>query len=409
MAQLDGPARQARTDVTTRIALLGILTIVAYGSWHYGFGVLLADIKLDLRSRDRTMAFGFGLANVLTGALGAFAGRSLDRHGVHRIFLAGGLAGGGLLAMSSWMHSPWSFAAVFGLAGGFIGATGFYAITQAVAARTSPGQEAGAITRLTIWGALSSPILIPATELSRRWWGWRTTLRLDGVLVLAAFVAAIASDRDHMSVAARPSTHPLQAVRSALRDPTIRRLAGSAAATAAAVEILLLYQIRIMTAVGVAVAAASGLAGARGLAQLLGRLPLTRTVARFGVRATLVAARFGLAMGCLVIVVSDNIALAIVYVIVAGATIGALSPLEGIFAIGELAPDDLGTLMGSLALLSGAAGAAGPILAAVVVDATSRPSNAAILAAVFATVAALVLPTRPRRYESSHRHASHES
>jgi MFS family permease len=195
-----------------------------------------------------------------------------------------------------------------------------------------------------------------------------------------------------------------------LRDPTIRRLVGSAAATAAAVEILLLYQIRIMTAVGVAAATASGLAGARGLAQLLGRLPLTRVVARFGVRATLVAARFGLAIGCLVIVVRDNTLLAIVFVIVAGATIGALSPLEGIFAIGELPADDLGTLMGSLALLSGAAGASGPILAGVIVDATSHTSNAAILAAVFATLAALVLPTRPRRHEARHRApASHGS
>jgi MFS family permease len=400
MAQFDGQAEVAATRVATRIALLGILTIVAYGSWFYGFGVLLADIKRDLRSRDRTMALGFGLANVLTGALGAFAGRSLDRHGVHRVFLAGGIAGGGLLALSSWMRTPWSFAAVFGVAGGLIGATGFYAITQAVAARTAPGQEANAITRLTIWGALSSPILIPATELSRRWCGWRTTLRLDALLVLAAFVAAIACDRDQMSVAARPSTHPLDAIRSALHDPTIRRLVGSAAATAAAVEILLLYQIRIMTALGVTASAAAGLAGARGLAQLLGRLPLTRTVARFGVRATLVAARFGLAIGCLVIVLSDNMLLAIVYVIVAGATIGALSPLEGIFAIGELPPDDLGTLMGSVALLSGAAGAAGPILAAVVVDATTRTSNAAILAAVFAALAALVLPTQPRQGEA---------
>jgi MFS family permease len=400
MAQLDGHAEEAATGIATRIALLGILTIVAYGSWYYGFGVLLADIKRDLRSRDRTMALGFSLANVLTGALGAFAGRSLDRHGVHRIFLAGGVAGGGLLALSSWMQTPWSFAVVFGVAGGLIGATGFYAITQAIAARTAPGQEAKAITRLTIWGAFASPILIPATELSRRWWGWRTTLRLDAILVLAAFVAAIASDRDHTSVAARPSTHPLRAVRAALHDPTIRRLVGSAAATAAAVEILLLYQIRIMTAVGVAATVASGLAGARGLAQLLGRLPLTRTVTRFGVRATLVAARFGLAIGCLVIVLSDNLTLAIVYVIVAGATIGALSPLEGIFAIGELPPDDLGTLMGSLALLSGAAGAAGPILAAVVVDATTRTSNAAILAAVFAALAALVLPTHPGQGEA---------
>lgn len=376
-----------------------MLTIVTYGSWFYGFGVLLADISHDLRSRDRTMALGFGLANILTGVLGAVAGRNLDRHGVRRIFVVGGLVGGGLLAASSWMNSPWSFALVFGIAGGLIGATGFYSVTQAVAARTSPGVQARAITRLTIWGAFSAPLFIPATDAARRWWGWRTTLRLDAVLVVAAFLAAIASDPLRATKARRPSRSSLRSARAALGDPTIRRLAGSAAASAAAMEILLLYQVRIMIAVGVAVAAASWFAGARGLAQLLGRLPLTRTVDRFGVRPTLCAARIGLSIGCLSIVLSGHTWSALVYVVVAGATIGALSPLEGIFAATTLPQDDLGSLMGGLALLSGVAGACGPILAAVIVDATHRTVDAAILAAGCAALGVVILPARRTRAE----------
>ena len=113
-----------------------------------------------------------------------------------------------------------------------------------------------------------------------------------------------------------------------------------------------------------AAAAASWFAGARGLAQLLGRLPLTRTVARYGVRTTLVAARIGLALGCVSIVWSGHTWSTLVYVVVAGATIGALSPLEGIFAATTLPQADLGSLMGGLALLAGVAGASGPILAA---------------------------------------------
>ena len=119
------PQHNDGATVSAGIALLGVLTIVAYGSWYYGFGVLVGDISRDPRSPDRTMAIGFGLANILTGVLGALAGRSLDRHGVRRIFLAGGFVGGGLLAASSWTSTPWSFAVVFGLAGGLIGATGF--------------------------------------------------------------------------------------------------------------------------------------------------------------------------------------------------------------------------------------------------------------------------------------------
>lgn len=158
-------------------------------------------------------------------------------------------------------------------------------------------------------------------------------------------------------------------------------------------EILLLYQVRIMIAVGMAAAAASWFAGARGLAQLLGRLPLTRTVARYGVRTTLVAARIGLALGCVSIVWSGHTWSTLIYVVVAGATIGALSPLEGIFAATTLPQNDLGSLMGGLAL-SGVAGASGPILAAVIVDATHRTADAAILAAVCAALSVLILPLR---------------
>lgn len=49
--------------------------------------------------------------------------------------------------------------------------------------------------------------------------------------------------------------------------------------------------------------------------------------------------------------------------------------------------------MGGLALLSGVAGASGPILAAVIVDATHRTADAAILAQC-AALRVLILPLR---------------
>ena len=228
-------------------------------------------------------------------------------------------------------------------------------------------------------------------------------------VVAVAFYAAIAADPLRIAVAVRPSRNPLRAATAALGDPTIRRLVGSAAATAAAMEILLLYQVRIMTAVGLAASAASGFAGARGLAQLLGRLPLTRTIAHFGVRATMVAARIGLAVGCTLIVWSGHTWVAVVYVFVAGATLGALSPLEGIFATITLPPDDLGSLMGGLALLSGVAGAAGPVLAAVIVDATHRTAHAAILAAGCAALGAVILPVQSDTFRGALREREERS
>ncbi len=380
-------------SLQARVGVLGVLTIVAYGSWYYGFGVLLDDLRTQLHSSDRVLTVGFGLAQLLTGVLGIAAGRVLDRRGVRVVFGAGATGGAGLLWLSSMAGGPWMFALLFGSAGGIIGATGFYAMTQSIAARLAPGREAVSIARLTVWGAFSSPLFIPGTGLANRWWGWRTTLRIDAVLIGVAFGAAMAVvDRTRATRSPRPSTSPITAVRAAFAVPMIRRLALSACAATAGMAILLVYQVPLLIAAGLSATAASTLAGARGFAQLLGRLPLSRIITRFGVRPSLRAARAMLAVGCLLIIVSGHTFLAFVYVLIAGASIGAMSPLDGIYARQSLPPDDLGTLMGSIALLTGIAGALGPFLAAVLVDTTGHRSSAAFLAAACATVGALTLP-----------------
>ena len=276
------------------------------------------------------------------------------------------------------------FALLFGAAGGVIGATGFYAMPQSIAARLAPGREAAPIARLTIWGALSSPLFIPGTGLANGWSGWRTTLRIDVVLVAVAFaVASAVVDRTGATSSPRPSVSPVLAVRLAFQSPAIRRLSAFACAATGGMAILLVYQVPLLVAAGVSATTASALGGARGFAQLLGRPPLTRIIGRFGVRPCLRSARAALALGCLVVVVSGHTALAILYIVLAGASIGAMSSLDGIYARQSLPPDDLGTLMGAVALLTGAAGAIGPVLAAVLVDAIGRRSTAAFHGGLF--------------------------
>ncbi len=376
--------------------MLGGLTIVAYGSWFYGFGVLFDDIGTALRSSDRVLTAGFGLAQLLTGLLGIVAGRNLDRRGVRAVFAVGAIAGGGLLWASSMANGPWTFALLFGSAGGIIGSTGFYAMTQSVAARLAPGAETVAIARLTIWGAFSSPLFIPGTGLANRWWGWRTTLRIDAVLVAVAFaIAALVVDRAGATASPRPGGSPLVALRAAFATGPIRRLVLSGSAAGAGTSILLVYQVSLLVVAGISATLASTLAGARGFAQLLGRLPLARVVNRFGVRSSLRVARAALGLSCLLVLVSGNIALAILYVVVAGTSIGAMSPLDGIYARQLLPPEDLGTLMGAVALLTGLASATGPMLAAVLVDATGSRRAAAVLAAACAIAGALTLHRKP--------------
>lgn len=75
------------------IGSLGLLTIVAYGTWYYGFGVLLDPIH-DTEGWSRgALGAVFGAAIFVNGVGAAIGGRLLDAAGPRRTFL---LASGAL-------------------------------------------------------------------------------------------------------------------------------------------------------------------------------------------------------------------------------------------------------------------------------------------------------------------------
>jgi MFS family permease len=378
--------------------MLGVLTIVAYGSWFYGFGVLLDDLRADLGTGLGVLTAGYALAQVLTGMLGMVVGRVLDRRGASVPLAVGSVAGPGLLVAASFATHPVVFALMFGLGGGVIGATGFYHLTQTVVARLAPGYEARAIARLTIWGAFSSPLLIPATEFARATVGWRWTMRLGALAV--AVVSAIAAafvDPHRATRSDRPSPTPLGAVRGALGDPAVRRLAGSSLAGSFGMSTLVVLQVPTMVAAGLDRATAATLAGARGIAQLLGRLPLGWVLRRVSARRALRSAKVLVAVGAVLLAVSGNLVLAIGFVVVAGAGLGAVSPLEGIYAREVLPAHDLGVLMGSLHLTLGLASGLGPLVAAALNDVTSSAWAGAMVAATASLLSAALLGQPPDR------------
>lgn len=375
-----------------RIALLGVLTIVAYGSWFYGFGVLIDEIEAELPGGLAPLTAGYAIAQVLTGVLGVVVGRMLDRSGARRPFAVGAAVGPALLVASTFVNDPWAFALLFGAGGGVVGSTAFYHLTQTVSARLAVGLEARAIARLTIWGAFASPILIPVTEVLRAAVGWRDTIRIGALAVAVVLaVAAVFVDPSGRTASSAPTANPLLAVRVALTEPRIRRLALSSLAGSFSMSVLVVLQVPMMVAGGLERSTAAGLAGARGLAQLLGRLPLGFVLRRWSARASLRAAKVAVGVGALLLAGTTSLTVAVLFVLVAGTGIGAVSPLEGIYAREVLPPQDLGTLMGALHLLLGFAAGLGPVVAGLTVDLTGRTSSGLVLAGIAAFVAAGLL------------------
>lgn len=401
-----------RTTVDHRVsAVLGIVTICAYGSWYYAFGVLLDPIRLDTGWGEATLAASFSAGVVLAGLGSLFGGRLLDQHGPQRVFLLAAALGGGSLFVASVAPIAAVFVASSAVGLGTLGSLGFYHVTMAATVRLHPDAPARAIAVLTIWGALASAVFLPLTAWLVELTGWRATVRVLASTSAMAFLlgaVALPSTPGPAPVRERRGTEAAHDLaRSDLRSPDrplLRRVMHQAVAAGpprnlaaaigfggVAMSTLLVYQVPTMTALGLPAATAATFAGVRGFAQLGGRLPLGRLLDRFGVDRALVIAFTAIAVGGGLLAIADDRPTALAFAIVAGFGIGAFSPLQGIKAQELFAGETLGATMGFYGSLMMLAGAVGPALAGVVADATGERRWASVIVVMAAVAAAVAI------------------
>lgn len=379
------------------IPALGAATIASYGAAYYAYGVLIEPIAASTGWSSTMLGAIFSGVLIVGGLVGVAGGRLLDRFGPTPLFLVTGLAGAGLLATASFLDGYLPFAVCYGTACGLISGLGFYHVTQPAAARSRPHDPSSAIVQLTIIGAFCSPIYLPATAWLVTVVGWRGAIEVHAVVVALVFCIAALIVRVPVSdsSAGAPLEPSIDVLRQVIRDAAVRRWVVATLISGAAVDVLLVYQVPAMTAAGLPLAAAATIAGARGFAQLAGRLPLTRILRRFGTRRAIVAAHVVAAVGSLLLIASGNLALALAYSLLAGASLGGLSALQGIYTHELVEARHLGILFGAQQALYGIGGAAGPILAGALLDATG--SWALLLAGVAAAfVLAAVMLAAPR-------------
>ena len=340
---------------------LGFLTVVAYGTWFYGFGVLYTNLSSFHNVSASTLGITYGIANLIAGIGAVATGRRLDVFGPRAVLGIIGPLGAVIYGASSFATGT-TFLATYALGGGLIGAAGFYSFTQPLAVRIAKTDAARAITRLTIWGAFSSPIMIPFTEILRANYGWQTAVRLPALITAISFLLAAAVCRVDIDIATnemRPSL--IASLRGALSDVRLRLFAAAAFLSSVAVSTLLVFQVPTMTWAGVSAGTAAGLASLRGLMQLAGRIPLLAAINRYTAPRLIVIARVLLGISALFLLGSGNLVLALIYIVLAGVTIGALSALDGVVARDIVQPEVFGTVMGGIGLIATLGGSLGPI------------------------------------------------
>ncbi|MGH1489655.1 MAG: MFS transporter [Acidimicrobiales bacterium] len=383
------------------IALLGLVTIVAYGSWYYAFGVLLDPIRIATGWSEAGLAASFsaGIVSVGFGAIGG--GRLLDRLGSRFVFLIGGTGGGlGLLA-TSYSSGQIMFTVAAAAAMGFLGSFGFYHITMTTAVRVNPQDPSKAIATLTIWGAFASVIYLPATAALVEWLEWRLTVRILGLVVLAIFgMAALVipntvsepetgSESGTGSDGNEPRPSIRQILAATVQSPSRRSFTIAVAFGGVAMSTVLVYQVPTMTAVGLPLSTAATMAGIRGFAQTGGRIPLGRIVKRVGSDGALVLAFSAMTIGGTLLAFAGTVPVALAFAIIMGFGIGAYSPLQGIKAEELFERETLGATMGAYSTIMMLSGAAGPAVAGVLADSTDDRRMVAFVIVGAAAVATL--------------------
>jgi predicted MFS family arabinose efflux permease len=380
---------------------LALVTVAVYGACYYSYSALIDPIAAATSWSKAALGAVFGGVLLLTGLGAPVAGRILDRRGTRPLFLAAATAGAGALLAASFQTRFAAFAVTYAAGCGIAGALGFYHVTQPTAARMAPADPARAIIWLTIAGAFASPVYLPLTGYLVTAAGWRATIRIDAATLAAAFlIAALFAAGGKASAdpaAARGGRAVRKALKAAWRSPPVRVWLLATVTGGAATDAMLTYQVPAMIAAGLSPAAAATITGIRGISQLAGRLPLGRILRRFGARRTIAAASILAAAAAITLLASRQVPAAIAYSLLGGASLGAISALQGIYTQQLVAPQDLGLLFGAQQAAYGAGGALGPALGGALLAATSsfHPVIITIAATFLASAAMLIRSPAP--------------
>lgn len=376
-----------------RIAILGFITISVYGSWYYGFGVLLDPIIDDTGWSEASLTAAFGASSMAAGLGSLFGGWFLDRHGSRLVFLTAAVLGVGSFAVATSTTSLIVFAVASATGGGAFGALGFYHITQTAAVRVSAEAATRAIAVLTIWGAFASAIYIPVTAWLVETFDWRTALRATTATAVAWLViGAVTIDTRSTEETTRPLIW--RELRLSLRSSVARQYVIAQGLVGMGVGTILVYQVPAMTAAGLGLGAASFWAAFRGFAQLGGRLPLMPIVTRLGTTGALRLSYGSIAIGAVLLAFAGSSLMAGAFALVAGFGIGASSPLQGMHARLVFGASSLGTAMGLLSLVFMVIGAVGPAAAGTIATATGSRAIP-VLGGAVVTAAAISLIKKP--------------
>lgn len=152
--------------------LLGITTLVSYGTLYYAFGVLAPDMSADTGLSLSLIYALFSAGLAVSALIAPRAGRLMDEANPGAVMAAGSLAAAAILA--AWALVPGAVAyGVLLVAARLVSVLVLYEAAFVAAARLRPHSARRTITGITLIAGFASTAFWPLTQWLVTLWDWR--------------------------------------------------------------------------------------------------------------------------------------------------------------------------------------------------------------------------------------------
>jgi MFS family permease len=335
-----GQPRQVPYYGWVLMVVLGITTIISYGTTQYLFGVLVVPLDVTFGWGRASISGAYALGLIVAGLHGLPVGALVDRWGARLLMSAGSALAVLALFGLARMDALWQFYLLWSGGLGLAMALTLYPVTFTVVSNWFVRKRGTALAILTLVGGLSSPICIPLAGALVAHVGWRTTLVVLGSaqLLIALPLHAFLLRRHPEDLGFLPDGEPALPVQAhaplsgatlteALLSPVFWMLTVSLAMLGSTV--VFVHQVAFMISRGTDAVLAATLSGMLGLASLPGRYVFNVLSSRISAQRLLTLSVVTQAAGIAVLMLaSSSLGWLILYVVVYGCAYGAFSPLR---------------------------------------------------------------------------------
>ncbi|GAC1428804.1 MAG: MFS transporter [Ktedonobacteraceae bacterium] len=323
------------------MVVLGITTIISYGTTQYLFGVLVVPIDATFHWGRASISGAYALGLILAGLLGVPIGSLVDQRGARLLMSCGSALGGLALIGLARVDALWQFYLLWSAVLGLAMALTLYPVTFTVVTNWFVRKRGKALAILTLVGGLSSPLYIPLAGTLVARVGWRTTLVVLGLtqlliaLPLHAFLLRrhpedMGLSPDGETSLPMPANIPLPGVplSEAMYSSVFWLLTASLSLVFLGSTVVFVHQVAFLIGRGYDAVLAATLSGMLGLVSLPGRYILNVLSSRISPQKLLMLSVVAQAAGLIILVLASSLSWLILYVVVYGVAYGAFSPLR---------------------------------------------------------------------------------